>query len=156
MALSVGAKAPEFKLVDADKKEHTLSEYLGKKTVLSFFPGAFTGVCTKEMCAFRDSMANLNGMNAQVIGICPDSPFAIKVFAETNKLTFPILSDYTRTAIKAYDVLLENFAGLPGYVSSQRAVFVLDKSGIIKYVHVTANPGVEPVYDEINKALNSL
>ncbi|MBI3580341.1 MAG: redoxin domain-containing protein, partial [Ignavibacteriales bacterium] len=112
MALKVGDKAPDFKLYDTDRKERSLSEFLGKKTVLAFFPGAFTGTCTKEMCTLRDSMANLNSMNAQVVGISVDTPFSNKGFTEANKLTFPILSDYTRDVSKQYCGLVENFAGL--------------------------------------------
>ena len=96
MAIAVGAKAPDFTLYDTEKKERKLSEFLGKKTILAFYPGAFTGVCTKEMCQFRDSLANFNTMNAQVVGISVDSPFANKGFADANKLTFPLLSDFTR------------------------------------------------------------
>ena len=155
MAIAVGAKAPEFTLPDTDKKERSLKEFLGKKTVLAFFPGAFTGVCTKEMCQLRDSMANLNSMNAQIVGISVDSPFANKAFAEANKLTYPILSDYGRTVIQAYGIVFNDFAGLKGYTAAARSIFVLDKNGIVKYVHVTENPGVEPPYEEITKALGS-
>lgn len=155
MALSVGAKAPDFRLPDTDKKERSLAEFLGRKNVLAFFPGAFTGVCTKEMCQFRDSMANLNSMNAQVVGISVDAPFSNKAFADANKLMFPILSDYSRTAIKAYGIVHDGFAGLKGYTAAYRSVFVLDKNGIVKYAWVTENPGVEPPYEEINKAVAS-
>ena len=155
MPISVGAKAPNFTLVDSDKKERSLSEFLGKKTVLAFFPGAFTGVCTKEMCQLRDSMASLNSMNAQVVGIDVDAPFSNKAFADANKLTFPILSDYARTAISAYGIVHDGFAGLKGYTAAYRSIFVLDKAGVVKYVWVTENPGVEPPYEEITKALAS-
>ncbi len=155
MALPVGAKAPEFKLTDTDRKERSLSEFLGKKTVLAFFPGAFTGACTKEMCQFRDSLANLNNMNAQVVAISVDTPFSNKGFADANKLTFPILSDYTRSVSRQYVGLVEDFAGLKGYTAAKRAVVVLDKSGVVKYVSISENPGVEPPYEEINKALSS-
>ena len=155
MALKVGDKAPGFTLPDQDKKEHALSGFFGKKTVLAFFPGAFTGVCTKEMCTFRDSMTNLNSMNAQVVGISVDSPFSNKAFADANKLTFPILSDYARTAIKAYGIVHDGFAGLKGYTAAYRSVFVLDKNGVIKYMWVTENPGIEPPYEEVKKALAS-
>lgn len=155
MALAIGAKAPDFTLHDTDKKERNLSEFLGKKTVLAFFPGAFTGVCTKEMCQLRDSLTNFNGMNAQVVAISVDSPFANKGFAEANKLTFPLLSDYMKNVSKEYVGLVDNFAGLKGFTAANRGVVVLDKNGIVKHIEVTANPGVEPKYDEINKALSS-
>jgi len=155
MAVTVGAKAPDFTLPDTDKKERSLKEFLGKKTVLAFFPGAFTGVCTKEMCQLRDSLANFNGMDAHVVAISVDSPFANKGFAAANQLTFPILSDYTRTVSTQYVGLVNDFAGLKGYTSARRGVVVLDKSGIVKFVTITASPGDEPPYEEIDKALKS-
>ena len=156
MALKVGDKAPDFKLIDTDRKERSLSEFLGKKTILAFFPGAFTGVCTKEMCTFRDSMTSFNSMSAQVVGISVDSPFSNKGFADANRLTFPLLSDYTRSVSKQYTGVYEDFAGLKGYTASKRAVFVLDKNGIVKYAWISeTNPGAEPPYDEVNKALSS-
>ena len=153
MALQKGDKAPDFTLVDTDKKPHTLGEYLGKKTVLAFFPGAFTGVCTKEMCAFRDSITTLSSLNAQVVAVSVDSPFANKAFAEHNKLPFPVLSDYTKETSKKYAGLFEDFAGLKGLTVSNRGVFILDPKGIVTYVWIGATPGVEPPYDEITKAL---
>jgi peroxiredoxin len=105
------------------------------------------------MCAFRDSLSRFNEMNAKVVGISPDAPFANKAFAGQHQLEYPILSDYNRTAIKAYGILLNNFAGLPDYESCQRAVYALDKDGIVRYVEVTANPGVEPNYEALVAAL---
>lgn len=156
MAVRVGDKAPDFALVDVDKKNRSLSEFLGKKTVLAFFPGAFTGVCTKEMCTFRDSMSRFNELNAQVVGISVDAPFSNKAFAAQNNLQFPILSDYSRSAVKAYDIVLDNFSGLAGYASAKRSVFVLDKGGVVRYAWVSDIPGVEPNYDEVSKALSSI
>jgi peroxiredoxin len=155
MAVAIGAKAPDFTLYDTDRKERKLSEFLGKKTVLAFFPGAFTGVCTKEMCQFRDSLASFNSMNAQVVAISVDSSFANKGFADVNKLNFPILSDFTRSVSTQYVGLVNDFGGLKGYTAARRGVVVLDKSGIVKFVTITESPGVEPSYDEINKALAS-
>ncbi len=153
MAINVGSKAPEFTLFDEDKKSRSLSEFLGKKVVLAFFPGAFTGVCTKELCAFRDSMSNFNNLNAQVIGISVDSPFANKAFATQNNLQFPLLSDYMRVVSKQYCGVYEDFAGMKGYSASKRAVFIVDANGNVKYVWVSENPGVEPDYNAITQAL---
>jgi glutaredoxin-dependent peroxiredoxin len=155
MALSVGSKAPAFTLIDTERKPRSLSEFVGKKTVLAFYPGAFTGVCTKEMCSFRDSLASLAKVDGQVVGISVDSPFANKAFADQNKLGFPLLSDFDLVVSKQYVGIYEAFAGIAGYKASKRSVFVLDSTGTVKYVWVTENPGVEPPYDEINKALAS-
>lgn len=156
MAVKVGDKAPDFSLFDTEKKSRTLKEFLGKKTVLAFFPGAFTGVCTKEMCTFRDSMTRSNELSAQVVGISVDSPFANRAFAAQNNLQFPILSDFNRAALRAYGVVHEGFSGLAGYSAAKRSVFVLDKDGVVRYAWVADNPGVEPNYDEITKALSSM
>jgi peroxiredoxin len=155
MALKKGDRAPAFTLYDTEKKSRSLGEFLGRKTVLAFYPGAFTGVCTKEMCTFRDSLASLGSLNAQVVGISIDSPFANKAFAEQNKLTFPLLSDFSREVSKNYGGVYDEFSGLKSYTASKRAVFVLDTAGIVQYMWVTDNPGVEPPYGEIEKALSS-
>ncbi len=156
MALKVGAKAPEFTLFDTERKARSLSEFKGKKTVLAFYPGAFTGVCTKEVCAFRDSLSELNALNAQVVGISVDSPFANKAFAAQNNLQFPLLSDFDRQVVKNYGIELKDFAGLKGYSAAKRSVFVIDSAGVVRYSWVTDDPGVEPKYDEITKAIEAL
>ena len=107
------------------------------------------------MCAFRDALGSLSSLKAQVIAISVDSPFANKGFADANKLTFPILSDYTHEVSKAYCGLYDGFAGLKGYLASKRSVFVLDAQGTVKYVWISENPGVEPPYDDVNKALET-
>jgi peroxiredoxin len=153
MAVKVGSKAPEFSLFDTNKKPRQLSEFLGKKVVLAFYPGAFTGACTKEVCALRDAMSNFNNLNAQIVGVSVDSPFANKVFATQNNLQFPLLSDYTREVSKQYGGVYEDFAGITGYIASKRAVFIIDANGIVTYSWVSENPGVEPDYDAVSQAL---
>jgi peroxiredoxin len=153
MAITKGEKAPAFTLFDTERKERSLSEYSGKNVVLAFYPGAFTGACTKEMCALRDAMAQFNQLNAQVVGISVDAPFANKAFADQNKLQFPLLSDYTRAVSGLYAGLHEDFIGLKGYTVSKRAVFVVDAHGLVKYAWVSESPGVEPNYDEIKAAI---
>jgi len=155
MPLTVGDKAPAFTLVDTEKNPHTLGEFLGKKTVIAFFPGAFTGVCTKEMCTFRDSLADLGKLNAQVVAISTDSPYANKAFAEQNKLGFTVLSDITREVSKTYCGLYDRFGGVEGYIAAKRSVFVLDTSGIVRYVWISEMPGAEPNYGDVKKALAS-
>lgn len=156
MALNVGAKAPEFALYDTEKKTRSLSEFKGKKIVLAFYPGAFTGVCTKEVCAFRDSLSELNALDAQVVGISVDSPFANKSFAAQNRLTFPLLSDPDRSVSMQYGGVYNDFAGLKGYRASKRAVYVLDAAGVVKYAWSTEDPGVEPNYAEVKKAVSAI
>ena len=153
MAINVGSKAPEFTLFDEDKKSRSLSEFLGKKVVLAFFPGAFTGICTKELCTFRDAMSNFNDLHAQVVGISVDAPFANKAFATQNNLQFPLLSDYAREVSKQYGGVHEDFAGMKGYSASKRAVFIIDANGTVKYAWVSENPGVEPDYNAVTQAL---
>jgi peroxiredoxin len=153
MAIKVGSKAPQFTLFDTNKNPRQLSDFHGKKVVLAFYPGAFTGACTKEVCALRDAMSNFNNLNAQIIGVSVDSPFANKVFATQNNLQFPLLSDYTRKVSKQYGGVYEDFAGITGYIASKRAVFIIDANGIVTYSWVSENPGVEPDYDAVSQAL---
>jgi glutaredoxin-dependent peroxiredoxin len=155
MALKVGDKAVEFTLVDTTKTIRSLSEFLGKKVVIAFYPAAFTGVCAKEMCTFRDSLSELNEMNAQVLAISVDPPFSNKAFVEQNKLTFPVLSDFTRYVSAQYAGLYLDLGGVPGYTAAKRSIFVLDASGIVKYTWISDNPGASPNYDEVKAALAS-
>ena len=154
--IKIGDNAPAFTLPDTDLKPRSLKEFLGSKVVLAFFVGAFTSVCTKEMCAFRDSMARLIDLKAQVIGISVNDPFSNKAFAEKNRLTFPILSDYNRQTIKAYGVESSDFAGLNGYTVAKRSIFIMDKNGVVRYVWTTEDPTIEPDYREIEKALEKI
>jgi peroxiredoxin len=153
LSVEEGKKPPEFQLPDQERKQRALKDFLGKKTVLAFFPGAFTSVCTKEMCTFRDSMQALNSLNAQVIGISVNDPFTNKAFAEANKLEFPILSDYSRETVRKFNVFHDNFAGLTGYTVAKRSVFVLDELGVLRYKWVSDDPGKQPDYDAIKKVL---
>lgn len=153
MSTEIGQKPPEFQLHDQDRKQRSLKEFLGKKTVLAFFPGAFTGVCDKEMCTFRDSLQTLPG---QVVAISVNDPFSNKGFAETHQLQFPILSDYTRETIKKYNIVANDFAGLKGYTAAKRSVFILDQNGVVRYKWVSEDPGKEPNYEEIKSTLGKL
>ena len=154
--LKVGDRAPNFTLVSMNMKSVSLMDFRGKKLVLAFFPGAFTGTCTREMCALRDSIAKMEDLEAQVIGISVNDPFSNKAFHEENALNFPLLSDYQRDVVKKYGVYHEDFAGLKGYTAAKRSVFIVDENGIIRYKWVTENPGVEPPYDELKKSLKSI
>ena len=154
--LSTGTQAPQFTLLDAKRQKVSLQDNRGKKVVIAFFPAAFTGVCEKELCTFRDSLAALNELDATVLAISVDAPFANAAFSEKNGLTFPVLSDYTREATKAYGVELPDFAGMPGYTAAKRAVFVVDREGVIQYAWAGPNPGVEPDYAAVKKAVEDI
>ena len=156
MAAEVGQKAPEFELFDSEKQPRKLSDSKGKNVVLAFFPGVFTGVCTTEMCTFRDRSDAFNSMDAQVFGISVDAIFSQKAFSDANNLNFPLLSDYKRETVNAYGVSLPNFAGMEGYTASQRAVFVIDKDGVIRFKWIGENPGKEPDYDEVQRQVDQL
>jgi peroxiredoxin len=154
--IKVGDKAPDFTLPDTELKMRKLSEFFGQKIVLAFFVGAFTSTCTKEMCTFRDSMARLIDLKAQVVGISVNDPFSNRAFAEKNRLPFQILSDYKHEVIKTYGLEYSNFAGLNGYTVSKRSIFILDKDVIVRYVSVSEDPSVEPNYDEVQRALEQI
>jgi peroxiredoxin len=156
MSVKVDEKAPDFTLPDTERKMRKLSDFYGKKLVLAFFPGAFTSVCTREMCSFRDSLVKFNELKAQVIGVSVNDPFSNAGFAERNMLSFPLLSDYNREVIRLYDIELKDFAGLKGYSVAKRSVFVLDKKGVVRYRWISDNPGIEPNYKEIEHVLEQL
>jgi len=154
--LEVGSKAPEFSLIDTNREVKTLDDFKGKKTVIAFFPAAFSSTCEQEMCSFRDSMAELNNLDAHVVGISVDGPFTNAAFVSRNNLMFPILSDYRREAVHAYGITLENFAGLEGYNTAQRSVFILDKNGVVAFKWIADNPGIEPDYDLVKNELSKI
>ena len=145
---SLGEMAPDFTLTAQDKSSVTLSEMRGGRVILAFYPAAFTGVCTKEMCTFSDGMTSLNSSGASVLGISVDSQFSNAAFAEANGILFPLLSDVHREAVEAYGVSLEDFV-IPGYTVAQRSLFVIEADGSIGYAWVAENPGMEPDYDAV-------
>ena len=150
----VGQTAPDFTLLDTGREAVSLSSFRGSKVVLAFFPGAFTGVCTSEMCSFRDALRAFTALGATVLGICVDSPFANGEFVAKNDLNFKILSDYSRETVNAYGIPFDNFAGMAGYVSADRAVFVGDENGKVTYQWNAPNLGTEPDYDEVKAAVS--
>lgn len=155
MPITVGQKAPNFNLPDTDKNMVSLEALKGKNVVLLFFPAAFSGGCTKEMCHMRDSLASFNSLNAQVFGISVDMHFALVEFKKANNINFPLLSDFNKAAIKAYDIVIESFsAGYQGV--SKRASFVIDKNGNVVFAEVLPAPGDFPDFDGIRKALESV
>jgi len=154
MAVAVGSKAPDFTLTNQDREAVTLSALHGRPVVLAFFPAAFSSVCTKELCTFKDSMAQLGKANAQVFGISVDTFFALKAFQDQQKLTFPLLSDFNKTAIRDYGVFNEDMIGLKGI--AKRATFVIDKDGVVRHAEVLEDARNEPNYDAVFTTLASL
>lgn len=155
MSIEVGKPAPDFTLPDQDKNMVSLSAQKGKNVVLLFFPAAFSGVCTKEMCQTRDDLAIFNKMNANVYGISVDMNFSLAKFKEANQINFPLLSDFNKKAIEDYGVRLDNFVvGFNGV--AKRSAFVIDKEGIVRYAEVTPTPGDLPNFDAIKKTLEQL
>ena len=123
--------------------------------VVLFFPAANTGACTTELCTFRDEFKVYEKLNAQLLGISTDTHFSLKMFHEKNNYNFPLLSDFNKKVIAAYDVVLDVF--VPGkfdYLNTaKRAAFVVDEKGNIKHIEVLANPGEQPNFEAIKKAL---
>jgi glutaredoxin-dependent peroxiredoxin len=155
MAVQVGKKAPNFKLFSDDKKEVKLSDFKGKNIVLHFFPQAFTGVCTEQLCEARDNMNIYEKLNAQIIGISVDSPFTLAKFKESNNYNFPLLSDFNKKTLKKYDVYMKDFVfGMQGV--SKRAAFVIDKKGVVRYAEVLKNVGELPNFAAVKETLNGL
>lgn len=155
MSLNPGDKAPNFTLFSDEKKPVSLSDFQGQNVLLLFFPMAFTGVCTKELCQMRDDIAYYQNVNAQVIGISVDSPFVQIKFKADQNLNFPLLSDFNKEASRAYDCLYEEFTmGLRGV--SKRSAFVVDKDGFIRYAEVLESAGDLPNFEAINRTLESL
>ena len=155
MSADVGAKAPDFTLPDQDRTPVTLSDELKKgPVVLAFFPAAFSGTCTQEMCTFRDSMSDLNRLSAAVIGVSTDTFFALKAWADAQRFTFPLLSDYNKTIIGAYGVVNPDMIGLKNI--AKRAVFVIDRHGIVRHREVLDDARNEPDYEKVRGALARL
>jgi peroxiredoxin len=148
MALQVGQKAPDFILVSSALKSVSLADFKGRKVVLHFFPLAFTGVCTTQLCTMRDSFGYYDGLNATILGISVDSPFTLAKFKEENNYQFDLLSDFNKEVSAAYGALYETFAlGLKGV--SKRAAFVIDESQEIIYAEVLEDAGNLPDFAAI-------
>ena len=145
---SVGDMAPDFTLTAQDKSSVTLSDMRGGRVILAFYPAAFTGVCTKEMCTFSEGMTSLNSSGVSVLGISVDSPFSNAAFAEANGISFPLLSDVHREAVDDYGVSLGDFV-ISGYTVAQRSVFVVEADGRVGYSWIADNPGMEPDYEAV-------
>lgn len=155
MALKAGDKAPLFTLHASDTNEVSLSDYAGRNVVVLFFPLAFTGVCTTELCTMRDALADFNGMNTDVVAISVDSPFTLAKFKESEKLNFPLLSDFNKEISRQYGSLYDTFVfGMEGV--SKRSAFVVDAEGIIRYAEVLESAGDLPNFAAVKETLSAL
>ena len=154
MQLTTGSQAPDFTLHSDEKKEVSLSDYRGKKVVLLFFPLAFTGVCTEELCTLRDDIGNYQNLNAQILAVSVDSPFTLEKFKSEQNLNFPLLSDFNKEVSRAYGSLYEDFVfGMQGV--SKRSAFVIDENGKILHTEVLDNAGNMPDFDQVKAALQN-
>lgn len=155
MALEIGDLAPSFSLYSSDKELVQLSDLKGKNVVLLFFPLAFTSTCTRQLCATRDDMEVFNTLNAEVFGISVDSLHSLGKYKETYQLNFPLLSDFNKETVQAYDVMYEQFSyNMRGV--GKRAAFALDGNGIIRYAEVLEDAGKIPDYEAIKNAIRTL
>jgi peroxiredoxin len=158
MAIAVGTKAPDFSLKSKNASGVTdvkLSNNLGKKnTVILFFPLAFTGVCTTEMCDVSAGLSGYSGLNADVVGISVDSPFAQEAWAKQNNIGITLASDLNKTTAKAYGVLLDDLLGFGS--TSARAAFVVDKAGVVQYSEQTPTPKDLPNFSAVKDVLAKL
>ena len=158
MAIKVGSQAPDFTLKSKNATglvDVKLSENYGKRnSVLLFFPAAFTSVCTKELCDITSGLGQYSNLNAAVIGVSVDTPFAQEAWAKQEKIGITLVSDLNKTTTKAYDVVFPNLAGVGD--TSARAAFVIDKQGIVKYAEQTPTPKDLPDFNAIQKVLSGL
>ncbi len=151
--IKAGDKAPGFTLPDTDLQPQSLKEYFGQRVVLAFHVDAFTLTCTKETCEFRDAMARLINSNIQIIGISANDPHANKVFAEKNRLTFPLLCDDKREVIRTYGFDSADYDDLSGGSFAERSLVLVDGDGIVQYVWASKDPYVEPNYEEVEETI---
>jgi len=156
MSIQKGQQAPDFSLFNTEKQKVTLSELKGKNVVVLFFPLAFTGTCTTELCNVRDNIALYNNANATVLGISVDSLFTLDKFKAEQNLNFPLLSDFNKQAATAFGVLYETFPAFEMAGVSKRAAFVVDKDGTVQYAEICPTPGDLPDFSAIQETLKGL
>jgi peroxiredoxin len=156
MPLSIGTKAPTFTL--KSKSTGELAEVTfptpGKPTVILFFPLAFTGVCTQEMCSVSQGLSDYSGLGADVVAVSVDSPFAQEAWAQKEKIGITLVSDLNKEATNAYGVLFKGIAGIGD--SAARAAFVVDKNGVIQYAEQTPSPKELPNLDAVKAKVRDL
>jgi peroxiredoxin len=155
MKIKPGQQAPDFSLYDSDKNKITLSDLKSHNILLLFFPAAFTGTCTKELCSVRDNISVYNNVSAKVFGISVDMVYSLSKYKEEQKLNFSLLSDFNKEVSSAYGCLYDTFSYEMRGVS-KRAAFIIDKNGIVRYAEVLENATGIPNFEAIQKTLQSL
>ena len=157
MSLAIGSKAPDFTLYDSDKNKVSLSDFKGNKNVLLlFFPMAFTGTCTEELCSVRDDIGRYDKANAQVLGISVDSVFTLTKYKDEQSYNFPLLSDFNKEVSEAYSCMYDFFTPMMMKGVSKRAAFIVDKDGKIQYEEILESAGDLPNFTLINSILEGL
>ena len=157
MAIEVGQKAPAFTLFNTEKTKVSPADFEGKKnTLLLFFPMAFTGVCTKELCSVRDGINRYDNENTQVLGISVDSVFTLGKFKEEQQYQFPLLSDFNKEVSELYGCIYPSFTDMGMKGVSKRSAFIIDKQGVIQYAEVLESAGDLPNFEAIDAKLASL
>lgn len=156
MTLQVGDKAPQFTLFNTEKKAINSSDFEGKNLLILFFPLAFTGVCTKELCTVRDDIGNYENVTSAVVGISVDSLFVLEKFKADQNIGFPMLSDFNKTVANDFGVLYDEFPAFEMKGVSKRAAFIVDKNGVIQYSEVCPTPGDLPNFEAITAKLKTL
>lgn len=155
MKLSKGDKAPDFRLYSSEKKEIQLEDFAGKNLLILFFPLAFTGVCTTELCSIRDNYSKYESLNTEVIGISIDSIFVLAKYKEEQSLNFQLLSDFNRDISRSYGALYDNFV-LDMKEVSKRSAFLIDGDGTIQYAEVLEDAGQLPNFKAIVETLEKI
>jgi len=156
MTIKKGDKAPDFTLFNTEKNPVSLTDYKGKNLIVHFFPLAFTGVCTKQLCTVRDAISKYKNDSADVVAISIDSIFTLGKFKEEQNLSFDLLSDFNKDVSAAYGSMFETFPAFGMKGVSKRSAFVIDKEGVIQYAEVLESPGDLPNFDAINATLAEL
>ena len=157
MVLRLGQRVPDFALPDSDGKLRRVSEFNhAGAMVIAFFPFAFSGVCDKEMCSFRDGYSDFSNLGAQVVGISVDSVYTLKAFTQTYNLPFPLLSDFNKKIARSYGVLQDSWVGHGYRGVAKRSVFVVDVRGFLRYRWVSGTPADEPPYQDVIRAITKL
>ena len=155
MVIEEGTNAPDFTLYSSEKAKISLSDHQGRNVLILFFPLAFTGVCTAELCEIRDNITQYNNLNTNILGISVDSIYTLAKYKEDQQLNFTLLSDFNKEVSTLYGSLYENF-GFEMKGVGKRSAFLIDKQGIVQYAEVLENAQQVPDFKKITDKLSVL